>query len=460
MCSGRDPVWGFSCALARLSLFRRTRSWVCEVCVVGRDVELGDEMVQSDSHFKARVTQQLYLEDAGEVKLKLAVLQRVCPAYRRALFSQLCSADEVEAHLFIGDDVPNSKVKSTTDFGTIALTRLPTIFMKAGARTLTWHVGLISQLRRFSPDVILCEGESHFLGYIQAIIYRMLFNRRAALIHWCFVALPGENTDGKRWSKIIKSFFRRRFDGFVVYSSFSKQSLIRLGVEAERIFVATNVCDTDLFVEQANRLEHTRAQARQQLRLPESFTVLYAGTMDENKRPGVMLDLACSSESNGISFVLIGVGPLLGSLRRRVDDESLSNVFLPGRVSSEMAMYLRAADVLLIPGRGGIVISEAMAFGLPVIVHEADGTEVDLVQDGCTGIRVGTGTVDNFLSAVRMLIANPGLRAEMATNCRDSVLCTFNTRNMVERIMSAAAFVCSHRASKISPGSSDSKRAA
>jgi glycosyltransferase involved in cell wall biosynthesis len=158
--------------------------------------------------------------------------------------------------------------------------------------------------------------------------------------------------------------------------------------------------------------------------------------------------------------VLIGVGPLLGSLRRRVDDESLSNVFLPGRVSSEMAMYLRAADVLLIPGRGGIVISEAMAFGLPVIVHEADGTEVDLVQDGCTGIRVGTGTVDNFLSAVRMLIANPGLRAEMATNCRDSVLCTFNTRNMVERIMSAAAFVCSHRASKISPGSSDSKRAA
>ena len=27
----------------------------------------------------------------------------------------------------------------------------------------------MERLREFEPDVILCEGESHFLGYLQAI---------------------------------------------------------------------------------------------------------------------------------------------------------------------------------------------------------------------------------------------------------------------------------------------------
>ena len=40
-----------------------------------------------------------------------------------------------------------------------------------------------------------------------------------------------------------------------------------------------------------------------------------------------------------------------------------------------------SADVVVVPGRGGIVISEAMVHGVPVIVHQADGTEYELVHE-------------------------------------------------------------------------------
>ena len=40
--------------------------------------------------------------------IRLAVLQRVCPAYRIALFSALSRVDGVEVRLFIGDDVPGT----------------------------------------------------------------------------------------------------------------------------------------------------------------------------------------------------------------------------------------------------------------------------------------------------------------------------------------------------------------
>jgi len=82
-----------------------------------------------------------------------------------------------------------------------------------------------------------------------------------------------------------------------------------------------------------------------------------------------MLDLAKECDRVNFNFVLLGSGSLLDELRDRATCENLSNVFLPGRVVDELPLYYRAANVLLIPGRDGIVISEAMAFGLPVIVH-------------------------------------------------------------------------------------------
>ena len=91
----------------------------------------------------------------------------------------------------IGEDVPNTKIKSGPDLRGINYRKLKTLFLPLNARTLQWHVGLVGELRKFNPDVILCEGESHFVGYLQAIGYKYLFNRRVALMHWCFISLPG-----------------------------------------------------------------------------------------------------------------------------------------------------------------------------------------------------------------------------------------------------------------------------
>jgi glycosyltransferase involved in cell wall biosynthesis len=42
--------------------------------------------------------------------------------------------------------------------------------------------------------------------------------------------------------------------------------------------------------------------------------------------------------------------------------------------------YFAAADLFVLPGTGGLAIQEAMAFALPVIVAEGDGTQNDLVR--------------------------------------------------------------------------------
>ena len=380
-----------------------------------------------------------------ESGLRLAVLQRVCPDYRVALFSALSAAENVEMRLFIGGDIPHSKVRSARDLDGVPVTRLRTRFVRFGRRILPLHVGLIDELRKFRPAVILCEGESHFLGYLQAIYYRARYARATALIHWCFITLPGQSQATRGALAVVKAYFRKYFDAFVVYSSFSKDLLTELGEDSHKVFVATNVGDVDNYVRLSSGIEETKTEARRKLGLPDRFTAVYVGTLSRNKRPDLLVDLAAQGGKEHYSFVLAGDGELLEHLRTRVSREGLSNVHLTGKVTETLPLYYRAADVLLIPGRGGIVISEAMAFGVPVVVHQADGTEYDLVQNGVTGVRVSGAGVEDFREALEALRSDPVRCEQMASASRQAVRSLWTTSNMVSQITRAAQYAWSAR---------------
>lgn len=377
--------------------------------------------------------------DRDEKRPRLAILQRVCPGYRTALFTALTANKEFYCKLFIGQDIPNSKVRSTHDLDGIRYKKLSTRFFKLGHRVFPYHVDLIKELREFKPDVILCEGESHFLGYLQAIWYRF-FYKKVGLIHWCFISLPGETRSNLGVANLIKSFTRRFFNAFLLYSTYSKNALTRLGIPAEKAFVATNVGDVKKFLELSANTDKTSSDARRRLKLPERFTVLYTGTLDRNKNPDMMLDLAKACNPSEFNFLLLGEGEMLEELRARAVAEGLQNVFLLGRIGKELPDYYRASDVLLIPGRGGIIISEAMAFGIPVIVHEADGTEYDLVEDSTTGIHLKSGKLRDFKEAIEYLHDNPAKSADMGRAGKALVETKFTTENMVKQITAASIF--------------------
>lgn len=372
--------------------------------------------------------------------LRLAVLQRVIPSYRTALFKGLCAAQQLETKIFIGDDLPNSKVKSTASLQGINVKQLRTRFIKLGRRIWPLHLGLISELRNYKPDVILCEGESHFLGYVTAFVYRFFFNKKVALIHWCFISLPGEPLDRGGLLGLFKAYLRRRFNAFLLYSSFSQSRLIKLGIEPEKTFVATNVGDVARFIALADATKETPSQARQKLLMPDRFTVLYTGTLDKNKKPDLVIQLAREMSRQAFNFVILGSGEMLSELREEVDRKNLENVFIPGRVTDQLALYYRASDVLVIPGRGGIIMSEAMAFGIPVVVHQADGTEYDLVNNGESGFILEHSSVNEFKEKIDWLEKNRTRAELMGKSGRQMVELTFNTQNMINKIIEACRY--------------------
>jgi len=93
-----------------------------------------------------------------------------------------------------------------------------------------------------------------------------------------------------------------------------------------------------------------------------------------------------------------------------------------------------------------MVISEAMAHGLPVVVHLADGTEHDLVREGETGMRLERGSAEDFRRAIEAMAEDPEATARMGENGRRLVEEEINMDAMVERIVSVCRLARERRA--------------
>jgi glycosyltransferase involved in cell wall biosynthesis len=90
----------------------------------------------------------------------------------------------------------------------------------------------------------------------------------------------------------------------------------------------------------------------------------------------------------------------------------------------ELATAYASADVFVFPSTTdtfGNVIIEAQASGLPVIVSTIGGPK-ELVEPGVNGFVIKALDAQALADAIRSLVREPELRAEMASRARESVV--------------------------------------
>lgn len=364
---------------------------------------------------------------------KIAVLQRVCPKYRVELFHSMSRNTSIR--LFIGDDIPNSKVKSAADLSRVVHTKLDTLFFKVLGRVFVYHKKLIKNLRSFDPDTIICEGDSHILGYICAIIYKLAFKRKVKLVYWCYISIPGE--EKKPWfTRLYKKFSRLFFSSFIVYSSFGEQQLLLEKKDKANVHVATNVGCTEAFLGVMPKSQEEKSKFWSSLGCQCDMAVVYSGTLDMNKRPDVMIEIAKHLQTDNVLVGILGDGVMYDQLKVMAKELNLPNVYLPGRLNSDDYLNcLSNSHLLIVPGRGGIVVSEAMSLGVPVIVHQADGVEFDLILNSGIGLVVDTPKPQEFVQAIKNYLDNPHHLADQSLKARSLIKSNLNSKNMENKIM-------------------------
>ncbi|HWQ52579.1 MAG TPA: glycosyltransferase family 4 protein [Bryobacteraceae bacterium] len=192
------------------------------------------------------------------------------------------------------------------------------------------------------------------------------------------------------------------------------------GIPPDRIFDAPYTVDNDFFIARAKELHPCRAALRDREGIaPDLPVVLFCGKLVERKRPMDLLRAFASASAQApASLVFIGTGEQQPALERFVAEHHVTNVhFLGFRNQAEISACYALADLFVLPSTNepwGLVVNEAMCFGLPVIVSDMVGAAPDLVHEGVNGYVFPAGDVENLSARLLSVLSDENLRQQMS----------------------------------------------
>lgn len=169
-----------------------------------------------------------------------------------------------------------------------------------------------------------------------------------------------------------------------------------------------------------NRRQGERVRALRAALAPRGEVLVgYVGRLAPEKK---VEHLAAVTKVRGARLVVVGDGPSRPDLERAL--RGTDAVLLGQLAGEELADAYAALDVFVHTGTQetfGQTLQEAMATGLPVLAPAAGGP-LDIVSHGQTGYLLEPENSDQITRAVRHLVDDPGLRAQMAEAGRRAVL--------------------------------------
>lgn len=305
---------------------------------------------------------------------------------------------------------------------------------------------LVYNLIKKKPDVILAEGGSNFFNNIFVFLYGLFF--KVPIVWWTLGEIPGRKYShlGTLYRKMIV-LMEKKSAALIGYSTVAMHYFDRMGYPKQKCFKAVNCVDTDKIINKKVSITKKDALLKDLSLRDSNKIVLFVGALIPEKRIDRLLRAFSSTvgKCEEARLIIIGDGPQRDALRALSDNLNLSKkVFFMGKIIDEVSSYFSLADVFVLPGLGGLAISEALAHGLPVICTIGDGCEVDLVINGETGFRIQGKSEEDYVSgisnAIQKLLNEPVLREGMSRNARKIIEEKYNIGNYVERVAEAIEY--------------------
>lgn len=177
-------------------------------------------------------------------------------------------------------------------------------------------------------------------------------------------------------------------------------------------------------------------------RIGDRKVILSVGRMVAYKGFSVLVEAAARLPANAV-VVIVGSGPLQEEIERQIESLGLCDrVILAGRQSeAALAALFRRATLFCLPSverseAFGVVLIEAMAYGLPVIATEIPGSGVPWVnQHGVSGLNVPVGDAAALAEACTSVLASDGLRQRLAAGARHRFETEFTEEISVRRML-------------------------
>jgi len=212
------------------------------------------------------------------------------------------------------------------------------------------------------------------------------------------------------------------------------------GADKERI----RVMYTGIRAHQAEPQDEVRGQIRAELGIAMDMPVIvFAGRLCEQKRPAMLATILGSLREQGSEFkaFVIGDGELRGQLESLLTQYGLNQqVYMLGSVPHQRWLKLLAAsDILLMPSQYegiSIALLEAMAAGVVPVVAKVGGQSEIVSQDAGVLIQHSENELQDYLDALKPLIADRSKLHSMSAQCKELIATKFSWGGMIDNFLS------------------------
>ena len=353
--------------------------------------------------------------------MRLALLTNFIPPYRRTLYEEI--ERQCTDFRILLSAVTEPGRTWTPEWGELPVQLQRSIALRGTWRypsrfseplTVHFPYDTVPQLARFRPDVIIsCELG---LRTLQAALYHWL-SPDSKFIIWAKLSDVTEQGRGllRHW---LRTFLLRKAGAVITNGEGGVRYLRRLGLERERMFIAPATTELPPFL----ALPATRGpDVRHRL--------LYSGVFTERKGVlpflSVLADWARNNPQRHVELSLVGHGPLRSQITSFNGPSNLDVRLLGSVAYDRLPDIYREGGILAFPtlaDEWGMVVTEAMASGLPVLGSIYSQAVEELVQDNESGWVFRPDHPHEMRDALDRALATSAPRLnEMAENARARV---------------------------------------
>lgn len=333
---------------------------------------------------------------------RMAIQQRVLPVYRAPLMDVLATYCAGGLSVFAGDPLPDEGIAPAGKLlvANRVVGRNRHFSNPSTVLYQCYQEGLVDWLEDWQPDILIVEANPRYPNTRQAIDW--IHARKRPVVGWGLGA-PALHGPLAAWRKVLRQRLLRSLDGAIAYSQRGAIEYQAAGIPTERVFVAPNAA--------AHRPTHPPPE-RSSAFLSRPV-VLYVGRLQARKRIDLLIQ-ACASLPGTLQpqLLIVGDGPARSDLEEIARQVYPETEFTGARFGEDLEPYFQRADLFVLPGTGGLAVQQAMAWALPVIVAEGDGTQDDLVRPE-NGWRIIPGDLGDLRRVLEQALSDPAALRKM-----------------------------------------------
>jgi len=387
------------------------------------------ERVRRSSHGRAarrraeKALAEIRSEVAGPIRVA-AVFPEPTP-YRAPLLDRVAALDGIDLSvIYAADTVAARTWQVEPEHAAVFLRgmRVP------GAKQVLHHdypvtPGVVGALERANPDVVVVSGWSTFAAQ-GAIAWSRLHGIP-------YVLVVESHDEGPRagWRRRVKGTvvppIVRGASGALVTGTLARRSMIDRGARPEDVHVFANTIDVERFGARAAELAPRRYDLRAELDVADDdVLVVSVARLVREKGHDVLLHAVAEADDTRVVLALVGEGPERARLRRLADELGVRLVLTGDRPWERVVETYVAADVFALLSERepwAVVVNEAAACGLPLVLSDRVGAAPDLLEDGENGYLVAAGDIAAAAIALRRLAGDVEERRRLGARSHELV---------------------------------------